>query len=75
MDPSAWMDAKQLLKIFFRWNACPATPEEISSLDTTIGTLKKVPGLIGFTNWKMSYGPSYLFSTRHLISLQMWDVK
>lgn len=33
MDPSVWMDTKQLLRIFFRWNACPDSSAEINSVD------------------------------------------
>lgn len=59
MDPSVWVGAKQLLRIFFRLNVCPHTPAEINSVNMTAGVLEKVPGLIGFTNGKMTYGPSY----------------
>lgn len=66
MDPSAWMDAKQLLRFFFRWIVCPATSAEINSVDTTDGVLEKVPGH-RFYKWENEIQSQLLIFHRAII--------
>lgn len=67
MDLLVCMDAKQLLKIFFKLNVCPTISAEIYSMGMAVGIFEKVPALIGFTKRKMRRRPSYRFSTGHRI--------